>query len=187
MASRTSAALGCEAYGVQAIDRAGSKTRTTSPRSKPPTWSTCQVAVPATWSRRCVTVPSGRPSSSAGERRHAGREQRRRDGDGRVDAGPPAGQFGGCRPFWEPGLGLLPGIGVIPHYDRFGPERTRPRVEDAPDGMVVLGIDEDTVILLADGEARVRSGSARRRSGRTATDPLRARREPIPPELVRWP
>ena len=28
---------------------------------------------------------------------------------------------------WEPGLNLLPGIGVIPHYDRFGSERTSAR------------------------------------------------------------
>jgi cyanophycinase-like exopeptidase len=56
---------------------------------------------------------------------------------------------------WEPGLGLLPAIGVIPHYDRFGLERTMPRVQEAPDGLVILGIDEDTVVLHAAGAARV--------------------------------
>jgi cyanophycinase-like exopeptidase len=57
--------------------------------------------------------------------------------------------------FWEPGLDVMPGLGVIPHYDRFGPERTRARIEEAPPGLTVLGIDEDTVILSADGVARV--------------------------------
>lgn len=67
----------------------------------------------------------------------------------------PIGQFRGMPMHWEPGLNLVPGIGVIPHYDRFGPERTQPRVQDAPDGLVVLGIDEDTVILVAGGMTRV--------------------------------
>ena len=56
---------------------------------------------------------------------------------------------------WKPALDLIGAIGVIPHYDRFGPARTLPRVEDAPPGMVVLGIDEDTVVLRDGAGARV--------------------------------
>jgi cyanophycinase len=56
---------------------------------------------------------------------------------------------------WEPGLGLIQGVGVIPHYDRLGPARSQPRVDAAPDGLVVLGIDEDTAIVSIDGATRV--------------------------------
>jgi cyanophycinase len=70
---------------------------------------------------------------------------------------------------WLPGLGTT-AVGVIPHYDRLGPERTRGLAEIAPAGLVVYGIDEDTAILARetarvygrgsvtvwrDGEARV--------------------------------
>jgi cyanophycinase-like exopeptidase len=34
-------------------------------------------------------------------------------------------------------------------------ERTMPRVQDAPPGLVILGIDEDTVILRTGGTVRV--------------------------------
>jgi cyanophycinase len=38
-------------------------------------------------------------------------------------------------------LGLLPGVAVIPHFERFGPRWT---VDDLPAGTTVLGIDERT-------------------------------------------
>ena len=56
---------------------------------------------------------------------------------------------------WEPALGLLDEAGVIPHYDRIGPERAAPRVAAAPPGLIVLGIDEETAILTVDGVSRV--------------------------------
>lgn len=58
-------------------------------------------------------------------------------------------------PSWQPALGLLPGIGVLPHFDRFGGARTGPLIATAPPNLTVLGIDEDTVILTADGVSRV--------------------------------
>jgi cyanophycinase-like exopeptidase len=58
-------------------------------------------------------------------------------------------------PAWQPALGLVPGIGVLPHYDRFGGARTAPLVAAAPPRLIVLGIDEDTVILTVGGESRV--------------------------------
>lgn len=58
-------------------------------------------------------------------------------------------------PTWRPALGLLPGVGVLPHYDRFGSARTAPLVAAAPPHLTILGIDENTVIVAVDGEARV--------------------------------
>ena len=89
------------------------------------------VAAPATWSRRCATAPSGRPSCGlAGAAPWPGAALARwRWASGRW-SGP--GAVRGMPAHWEPGLSLLPGIGVIPHYDRFGPERTLPRVQEAP-------------------------------------------------------
>jgi cyanophycinase len=56
---------------------------------------------------------------------------------------------------WRPGLGLVPGIGVLPHFDRFGAERSAPLIAAAPPDLTILGIDEDTIVLLADGAATV--------------------------------
>ena len=77
-------------------------------------------------------------------RRGAGRVQRRRDGDGRARAGPAPPDHPG-----EPGLGLLPHIRVLPHFDRM--LGWIPDVLDRPfyrggDGHLV-GIDEDTAIV----------------------------------------
>ncbi len=58
-------------------------------------------------------------------------------------------------PTWQPALGLVPGIGVLPHYDRFGGARTTPLVAVAPPGLTIFGIDEDTVILTVNGASRV--------------------------------
>ena len=66
-----------------------------------------------------------------------------------------SGDAGWMPSHWAPGLNLLPGVGVIPHYDRFGPERTTARLADVPPGVVVLGIDEDTVVLHAANQIRV--------------------------------
>jgi cyanophycinase len=58
-------------------------------------------------------------------------------------------------PAWLPALGLLPGLGILPHYDRFGAARSGPLAAVAPPHLAILGIDEDTVVLAADGEATV--------------------------------
>jgi len=149
-------ALGCEAYGVTATDRAGVED---------------PVHVAALEAADLVYLSGGNPGylvetlrdSSAwhaivGVWQQGGGLAGSSAGAMAMGAwtlvrGP--GQARGIPSAWEPGLGLLPAIGVIPHYDRFGPERTRPRVQDAPPGLVILGIDEDTVILHAVGAARV--------------------------------
>jgi cyanophycinase len=51
-------------------------------------------------------------------------------------------------PSWVPALGLLPGIGILPHYDRFGSARTAPLVAVASPELAIVGIDEDTAILV---------------------------------------
>jgi cyanophycinase len=59
-------------------------------------------------------------------------------------------------PSWLPALGLLPGIGILPHYDRFGSARSGPLSAVAPPHLAILGIDEDTTVLIAaDGAATV--------------------------------
>jgi cyanophycinase len=57
---------------------------------------------------------------------------------------------------FEPGLGLLPGIAVLPHYDRFPETLAALRVARAPRGTVVLGIDEATAAIGQDGNWQVR-------------------------------
>jgi cyanophycinase-like exopeptidase len=149
-------ALGCEAYGVRAIDRTGVEDPSYvsalaaadlvylsggSPGYLVDTLrdSAAWAAIDARWLAGGALAGSSAGAMAMGEHTMV-----REPGQGRGT------------PFrWAPGLGLLPGIGVIPHYDRFGPERTLPRVQDAPDGLVVLGIDEDPVILKSGGVARV--------------------------------
>jgi cyanophycinase len=53
-----------------------------------------------------------------------------------------------------PGLGVVPGVRVIPHFDRFEqwlPDLASRYLADVPDGTTVLGIDEDTALVGADG------------------------------------
>jgi cyanophycinase len=149
-------ALGCEAYGVRALDRQGVEDADHvaaieaadliylsggSPGYLVETLRGSAVwdAIVRVW-RRGGTLAG----SSAGAMALAEWTLVRREG-----------QIGRMPSHWEPGLNLLPEIGVIPHYDRFGPERTNQRVAEAPSGLVVLGIDEDTVILCAGGAVRV--------------------------------
>lgn len=56
----------------------------------------------------------------------------------------------------EPGLDLVPGWRVIPHFDRFGAWMPSPilrRVAQTPDGVTTVGIDEETALVTGlDGE-----------------------------------
>jgi cyanophycinase len=149
-------ALGCEAYGVRATDRAGVED---------------PVHVAALEAADLVYLSGGSPDYLVETLRDSAAWQaivrgwQRGGGLAGSSAGAMAmgewtlvrgaGQARGMPSHWEPGLGLLPAIGVIPHYDRFGMERTMPRVQDAPPGLVILGIDEDTVILRTGGTVRV--------------------------------
>jgi cyanophycinase len=149
-------ALGCDVYGVRAVDRAGVEDPDHveaieaadlvylsggSPGYLVETLRGSAVwqAIVRVWERGGTLAGSSAGAMALGEWTLVRRE----------------GQVGRMPAHWEPGLNLLPGIGVIPHYDRFGPERTRARVAEAPPTLTILGIDEDTVILGAGGVARV--------------------------------
>ena len=50
----------------------------------------------------------------------------------------------------DPGLGVLPRVRVIPHFDRFlgwMPDLVTRYVSRAPDGTAVVGVDEDTAVV----------------------------------------
>jgi cyanophycinase-like exopeptidase len=76
----------------------------------------------------------------------------------------------------QPGLGLVPHLRVIPHFDRF--ERRMPDLVGrylarAPEGTAVVGIDEDTALVWDDGHWTVhgqRQVWKLRHDGRTAYD-----------------
>ena len=60
---------------------------------------------------------------------------------------------------WRPGLGLVPGVSVVPHYDAW-PEPICALVAlQAPHGSVVLGIDEETALVGRDGAWQVHGRS----------------------------
>ena len=69
---------------------------------------------------------------------------------------------------FQPGLGVVAGAAVLPHYDRFPETLAAVRVARAPRGTVILGIDEDTAAIGRDGPgwSAERAGS---RSGAAAT------------------
>jgi cyanophycinase len=48
---------------------------------------------------------------------------------------------------WREGLGFVPGAGVAPHYDRWPESMMAPLILIAPEGSVVLGIDEETALV----------------------------------------
>jgi cyanophycinase len=57
----------------------------------------------------------------------------------------------GQPPAWVPGMAVVPGIAVLPHFDRLasfvGPEVFRAVIASAPQGITLLGIDEDTALV----------------------------------------
>ena len=48
---------------------------------------------------------------------------------------------------WSPALGLVPGVAVIPHYDALPEPLLAAVALQAPPGLLVLGIDEDTALV----------------------------------------
>ncbi len=102
-----------------------------------------------------VATLADTPAWAAISRRHAG---------GAVLAGCSAGAMGLCGltaspraiatsgvPAWEAGLGLLPRVIVLPHFDRFaglwGPHGLDSVVRALPPDTILLGIDEDTALV----------------------------------------
>lgn len=56
---------------------------------------------------------------------------------------------------WRDGLGLAPGVSVVPHYDAWPEALSALVVLQAPRGAVVLGIDEQTAVVGRDGAWQV--------------------------------
>jgi cyanophycinase len=56
---------------------------------------------------------------------------------------------------WQDGLGLVPGLIVVPHYDAIPETLVAPLVLAAPKGALVVGIDEETAVLGRDGAWQV--------------------------------
>ena len=52
---------------------------------------------------------------------------------------------------WGTGLGLVAGAAVLPHYDAWPEPMTALMALQAPRGVTVLGIDEDTAVVGSDG------------------------------------
>ncbi|HET8626948.1 MAG TPA: Type 1 glutamine amidotransferase-like domain-containing protein [Thermomicrobiales bacterium] len=148
-------ALGCAAYGVRVLDRAGAEDPAhaaalaradliylsggnpgylVATLRDSPAWS----AIVAAWERGAALA-----GSSAGAMALGGSTPVRRERGADALA------------TWESALGLAPAIGVLPHYDRWGRERAAPRLAAAPAGLTILGIDEDTVVLGVSGAALV--------------------------------
>lgn len=70
--------------------------------------------------------------------------------------------MGGLPPKWAPAMNVVPGVAVLPHFDRMRNFVTalvlKLMLKAAPDGLTVIGVDEDTAV--------VRLGGAWRASGR---------------------
>jgi cyanophycinase len=60
---------------------------------------------------------------------------------------------------WGSGLGIAPGLSVVPHYDAWPEPFSALIAFQAPRGSVVLGIDEDTAVVGRDGGWQVHGAS----------------------------
>jgi len=181
-------ALGCEAYGVRALDRAGvddpehvaalDRADLIYLSGGSPGYLVETLRASAAW--RTIVAAWERGGTLAGSSAGA-------MAFGEWTMVRPNGAPRGTPFSWSPGLNLMPGIGVIPHYDRFGPARTLPRVADAPPGLIILGIDEDTVMLRTDGDAARVLGRGTVTVWRDGQPTTFAAGETVSPELVRLP
>ena len=80
---------------------------------------------------------------------------------------------------WQDGLGLVPRLVIVPHYDAFPETLVLPLALAVPDGALVVGIDEETALVGRDGTWQVQgrgritiwrgSRRERHRSGTTVT------------------
>jgi cyanophycinase len=60
---------------------------------------------------------------------------------------------------WRAGLGLVPGVAVLPHYDAWPEVVVAVMALQAPSDTTVLGIDEDTAVVGRDGAWQVHGRS----------------------------
>lgn len=75
----------------------------------------------------------------------------------------------GTPTLWMPGLGMLQGFAVVPHFDRWS--EAQELAGQIVEACAVFGIDEDTAVLLDEGRARVagRGGARLFQGGLEAT------------------
>lgn len=86
----------------------------------------------------------------------------------------------GTPTLWMPGLGMLQGIAVVPHFD--GWRESEDLVRGIADSCEVLGIDEDTAALLEEGSAEVAGrGAVRLIRGTERTIHASGTRFDVPP------
>lgn len=79
----------------------------------------------------------------------------------------------GTPTLWTPGLGMLPGLAVVPHFDTWA--EAHDLVAGLGGACDVVGIDEDTALLLDAGAAHVAGrGGVRLFQGMTVSDVARA-------------
>jgi cyanophycinase len=82
-------------------------------------------------------------------------------------------------PVWHVALGLVPGVIVLPHFDRMasrlGKARLRSMAATVPAGLTLIGVDEDTALVSLDGGA----SSAWHVMGRQGVSVLHAEHEEI--------
>ena len=77
---------------------------------------------------------------------------------------------------WRPGLGLVAGASVVPHYDAWPEPLSALIALQAPRGSLVLGIDEETAVVGRDGHGRSMAGRGSPSGAAataTATEPAR--------------
>jgi cyanophycinase len=80
---------------------------------------------------------------------------------------------------WDVGLGVVDGVAVIPHYDRFAEPLAAFVALQAPHDVTIIGIDEDTALVGRDGtwqvqgHARVTVWRGRHRTRLRAGDVIR--------------
>jgi cyanophycinase len=137
------AALGCDAFGVPILDRDGAE----DPAHAATLAGADLIYLSGGNPRHLTDTLRGTPAWAAIRAAYAG---------GATLAGSSAGAMvlaelvvspRETAPSWRAALGLIPGTGILPHFDRFGAARTGPLIAAAPPTVTLLGIDEDTVIL----------------------------------------
>jgi cyanophycinase len=60
---------------------------------------------------------------------------------------------------WQDGLGLVPRMVIVPHYDAVPETLVAPMALAAPEGALVVGIDEETALVGRDGTWQVQGRS----------------------------
>src|SRR5260370_21321989 len=93
----------------------------------------------------------------------------------------------------DPGLGVLPRLRVLPHFDKMlarVPDLLTRALMQPPAGTIVLGIDEDTALVDLTGAGHTWQGHGRQQAwtlpdgaprGRPARTPLSAPQCPLAP------